>query len=399
MTKIYNFRPWEVRIGSGRATNSAARARVGRSRPTHQILGVTKGTFAVFVTRCAAAATRHLGITGYLPTAHGYLLNVPALSRCCHSDLPWGMRVLRLGAITLAVIGLLATQAYAGAPPSGTASQVASAVASSPKIMKVNSTILSALPGAATDTVAGVLPISSNPGCDTISQCVFGSSTSSTTVVLFGDSHAAQWLPALAPVAIASHFKLIVLWHAGCHVADVNVQYEPLGPAEGFDFCTTWLTHEIASIAALHPRLVLLGERTTMIGDANKAPFTTTVWRAGLVSTISQIKTTTTKVATFEDLPWGNVMPGQCLSIHLSSVQSCASPYPNRAFSGQQVAEKNAALDTKTTFIATHQWFCTATSCSPIVGNYVTKWDQGHASASYVQYLTSVIAAVVKPLL
>jgi hypothetical protein len=104
-------------------------------------------------------------------------------------------------------------------------------------------------------------------------------------------------------------------------------------------------------------------------------------------------------VAIFEDIPRGNVWPGQCLALNLKRVQSCASPYPNNAFLGQQLAERNAAQETSTVFIATHQWFCTTKTCSPVVGDYITKWDQGHAAATYVRYLKTVISTAIKPLL
>ena len=309
------------------------------------------------------------------------------------------MRIFRPIAISVALTGLAATAALAGTPPSGTASQVANAVASSPKIVKVTPKVLAAIPNSATDTMSRMYPGTGNPGCDTAVQCVFGSTTSKKTVVLFGDSHASHWLAALAPIALENHFKLILIWHGGCHVADVDVRYEPVGPVEGFDFCNSWLQTQIATIKALKPNLVLLGERTTLIGDLNQAPFTSEAWRAGLASTITALKTPSTRVAIFEDIPRGNVWPGQCLALNLKSVQSCASPYPNNAFLGQQLAERNAAQETSTVFIATHQWFCTTKTCSPVVGDYITKWDQGHAAATYVRYLKTVISTAIKPLL
>ena len=300
----------------------------------------------------------------------------------------------------MAITSFAATAALAGTPPSGTARQVANAVAISPNILKVTPGVRAAIPHSIGDWITRIYPVSSNPGCITTTQCVFGAKSSKTTVVLFGDSHAAQWLPALAPIASANHFKLIVIWRASCHVADVNVQYETLGFGfNGFDYCNTWLGEQIATIGRLHPKLVLLGERTSQIGNADQTPFTYDAWHDGLVRTISRLKTPTTRVAIFEDIFWSNVIPGECLSINLQSVQSCATSYTNPTVTGQQVAEESVARDTKTTFIPTHQWFCTTKTCSPVVGDYITKIDQGHASVSYVQYLTTVIRAALKPLL
>ena len=310
------------------------------------------------------------------------------------------MRVLRPLGIGVAAISFATTTVLAATPPSGTARQVASAVAISPTISKVTPKVRAAIPHSISDWITRIYPVSSNPGCITTTQCVFGPKSAKTTVVLFGDSHAAQWLPALAPLASANHFKLIVLWRASCHVADVNVQYETLGFGfNGFDYCNTWLTQQIAVIGSLHPKLVLLGERTSQVGHADQTPFTSEAWHDGLVRTISRLKTPTTRVALFEDLFWGETIPGECLSVNLLSVQSCATSFTSPTVTGQQAAEENAARDTNTTFIPTHQWFCTTKTCAPVVGDYITKIDQGHASVSYVQYLTTVIKAAIKPLL
>ncbi|NBV26544.1 MAG: hypothetical protein EBR99_04450 [Actinobacteria bacterium] len=312
------------------------------------------------------------------------------------------MRIARPLMISMAITSLTATAAFAVPPSSGTARQIANAVAISPKISKVTPKVLAAIPYSTYDWGKKLFPPRTNLGCATTTQCVFGSKQSKMTVVLFGDSHASMWVPALAPIARANHFKLIVIWLATCHVADVNVQYEPFGFGtipHYFDGCNTWLTKQIATIRSLHPKLVLLGERTTLVGHADKTPFTSAAWHDGLVRTITRLKTPTTRVAIFEDLFWGNNLPGPCLSMNLKSVQRCATSYTNPTVTGHQVAERKAARDTNTTFIPTHQWFCTTKTCSPVIGDYIPKRDQTHVSASYAQYLTTVIETALKPLL
>ena len=53
--------------------------------------------------------------------------------------------------------------------------------------------------------------------------CAFGDPSSATTVVLFGDLHAAQWFPALAQLADADHFRLVSMTKSACSAADVRV--------------------------------------------------------------------------------------------------------------------------------------------------------------------------------
>ena len=281
----------------------------------------------------------------------------------------------------------------------GTAAEVAAAVKQSTSITKVSPQIAAQLAGALDDTVAKDFPQAANPGCDTVTACVFGLKTSKRTLVLFGDSHASMWLPALAGIATQAKVRLVLVWHAGCHVADLTVTYEPPGPIGGYDYCMSWLPQQVAAIKSLKPSSILISERTAQVYGAGNTLFTKRQWQDGLVRTLSQLATKGIKIGILEDLPWSNELPGICLSIHSTAVQQCGTTNPNPTNTGHQVAEKAAALATHTLFMPTHQWFCNRTVCSPIIGNFITKWDQGHVSATYARYLSAVLATAVKPLL
>jgi len=58
--------------------------------------------------------------------------------------------------------------------------------------------------------------------------CVYGDTTSSTTVVLFGDSHAAYWFPAVDEISLQQHWRLVDLTKDGCPAAEAWVP--ALGP-------------------------------------------------------------------------------------------------------------------------------------------------------------------------
>jgi hypothetical protein len=53
--------------------------------------------------------------------------------------------------------------------------------------------------------------------------CVYGETGSHTNVVLFGDSHAAAWFPAMELISTERHWRLVVLAKAGCPAEEVNV--------------------------------------------------------------------------------------------------------------------------------------------------------------------------------
>src|SRR5262249_18758994 len=52
--------------------------------------------------------------------------------------------------------------------------------------------------------------------------CAYGDLRSGTTVVLFGDSHAAQWFAALNAVALSQHWRLVVVTKSACSAASAR---------------------------------------------------------------------------------------------------------------------------------------------------------------------------------
>jgi hypothetical protein len=164
-------------------------------------------------------------------------------------------------------------------------------------------------------------------------------------------------------------------------------------------YCDPWRAHTIALINALHPSVILVGERTSGIVQASThKPFPSAAWEAALQATLSQLAPSGAEIGILEDVTFFNHDVPICLAAHPAQVQSCDATNPSRVYPGQQVAERAAAVATKATFVKTLQWLCTGT-CSPIVGQLATYYDQGHVSASYAQFLSGVLGAAIQPLL
>ena len=71
-------------------------------------------------------------------------------------------------------------------------------------------------------------------------SCVLGDTSSGQTVVLFGDSHATQWRPALEQIAASRRWKLVPVVKGGCPVADFIQVFPPL--RRRYTECEQWRT-------------------------------------------------------------------------------------------------------------------------------------------------------------
>src|ERR1019366_4977412 len=217
------------------------------------------------------------------------------------SPSPWRRQVVRIRTPVIghALSGLLslsgvAAHANAPMPAPGRPDRVAALVAGSHDIDQLPSNLLPALSQASGADAPAYYPITES-GCTGVSKCAFGDLASHRTVVLFGDSHALMWLPALVPVARSQHFRLVLIWKAACPAADVAVWDSKTNTV--FAACNKFRWASILAIRALGPALVLLASRTSRVLGPHKGPISDDVWRAGLERTIGLLSIHKTRVA------------------------------------------------------------------------------------------------------
>ena len=109
---------------------------------------------------------------------------------------------------------------------------------------------------------AGDLPVSYSDGCHLdfgtteSPPCVYGDPNSTTTAILFGDSHAAQWLPALQRIAQANDWRLVSLTKSGCPPVPVTVWNAPLN--RPYRECNQWRQNSLQRIEDEQPAYVFV---------------------------------------------------------------------------------------------------------------------------------------------
>jgi SGNH domain (fused to AT3 domains) len=308
-------------------------------------------------------------------------------------------RAMPLFAVAAAVAALGSTNVAVGVarlPKPGTESEVAALVAASSSIEKLPTKLVPPLAQAAMDT-PGAYYGAAGRHCGGVTECVFGAMRSKRSIVLFGDSHAQMWLPALAPAAQSLGYRLSLVWTSGCPAATVSVWDAETHSVN--KTCNAWRTKMVAQIQKLGPALVLLASRTSDIPGPDNRPTTNAEWTAGLEQTITELLSPTTTVAVVGDITVFSPNPlPECLAANPTSIQSCAVTNPNGKTRQHFAAERAAASDEGVAYIDPQPWLCTAT-CSPVIGHMVAYYDTFHVSATYAEYLSGVWADVIKPLL
>ena len=227
--------------------------------------------------------------------------------------------------------------------------------------------------------------------------CLYGDTTSATTVVLFGDSHALAWFPAMNQVAKEMHWKLLSLTMSACSPADI-----PAFNRDTNSFmknCPIWRAASIKRIIAVHPYLIVVtgtsGFETVLHGKELRGDERNSVFRSGMNRTISQLKSGGGHVVMISDTPSLAQNPVVCLSAHPKSTLSCATPVSQAISSEWIVLETQIAKVNLIPLIKPQLWVCPTSPCPVVIGNILTYFDAGHMTATFSQALAGRLKSAI----
>lgn len=213
---------------------------------------------------------------------------------------------------------------------------------------------------------------------------LYGDVGAAKTVVLFGDSHALSWFPAVNRAAKQMGWQLLSLTMSACSPADIPA-WNPSYQREMMN-CATWRNSTIQRIVNAHPDLVLVtgtkGFATiNSSGHVLTGAARTAAWHVGLTRTIDQLKAGTGQVVLIADTPASLVDPPVCLSAHPKSILACATPV-DQAIQSDWLKGEQALVDQENIpLIDAGTWVCPTSPCPVVIGNVLIYSDGGHLTA------------------
>ncbi|MEO8267521.1 MAG: acyltransferase family protein [Ilumatobacteraceae bacterium] len=228
----------------------------------------------------------------------------------------------------------------------------------------------------------------------TAKECAYGDTASARVIVLFGDSHAAQWFPALQEISLRNHWRLEVLTKKGCPTADIPIADPARGPE-----CGPWHTSVLARLADEHPDLVIMSAYRYKTTSAAIGSNPDEVWRNGMQSTLDHVRPLAANVLVLGDTPTPlNDVPG-CVASHLRRVADCMNPRSAAIKPARLGVEVDVAAAHDATFVATGDWLCTSSECPVVIGNLLVYRDNSHITTAASMWLAPYLEAALKPLL
>jgi hypothetical protein len=250
------------------------------------------------------------------------------------------------------------------------------------------------------DAMASALPRTIADGCelaygrDQINPCIYGDRSSHTTVVLFGDSHAAHWFDALNSLSQQHHWRLVVITKEGCTPAEVTFR------DDATSLCARWRERATARIAALHPALVIVSWARWIQPEATQTAGVPTgyggPWQDGVAAIFQFLRRSAKHVIFISDTPYLPQSAPDCVAAHLSDVRPCTIRRPAATIlPAVKAAELRIAKHEQINSIDPTSWFCAPKICPVIVGNILVYHDKSHMTTEWSRYLAPVLGNAI----
>ena len=222
--------------------------------------------------------------------------------------------------------------------------------------------------------------------------CIYGNQASDTTVVLFGDSHAAQWFAALEPVVLARGARIAAVTKSACPPVSVTVR-SAIGRA--FVECDRWRENALRHIAAMKPALIVMANSSWYsVFDGDSGPVKSRPrplparWGSGLRATLDQLPRST-PILLLEDSPRPLDDVPRCLIEHLNEVWHCA--FRRDAAVVQEISILLRALerdDPRVTYVDLTDRICDGPVCPAARVRMALYADSNHLSVSFAASLS-----------
>ena len=223
-----------------------------------------------------------------------------------------------------------------------------------------------------------------------VAGCLSGDDRAGRTIVLLGDSHAAQWQPALENLAESRGWRLVSLTKSSCPAVDAPLYSTFL--RRTYTECAAWRRSALAAVGTLRPALVVVtSEVGRDLGDD--------VWEAGTGRVLASLRTSGARVVLLRDTPAAPFDVLTCLARHVwrggrAETAACS-------FAGRDprptvwAAQRRAAARTGVATADLTEAVCPGGTCNATRSGRITWRDRHHLTTTAAQALAPALADAV----
>lgn len=215
--------------------------------------------------------------------------------------------------------------------------------------------------------------------------CLYGVEDAPYSVLLIGDSHAVQWLPALEALAGQEGWRLYSLTKSACPVPDTTV----IVRGKRLRDCDRWREAAFERIGELRPDLVIaasLGRVYQVPGGDTRARHDRR-WQAAWVRSLEALRFRADAVVLLGDTPMWAKDPIACLRRHRRDIGRCDTRRSDAASSRTENVERAAATTAGVPIVPTADLVCIGDPCHAVVDRYLVLGDTQHMTVAWARHI------------
>jgi len=219
-----------------------------------------------------------------------------------------------------------------------------------------------------------------NNGETTSPDCTYGVRGADKKIVLFGDSHAAQWVPTLEKLANEQNFELISLTKSAC--PGPAVKKVDTGEYKNAD-CFAWRDYAFKRIASIKPDAVIVSgfqHFEVPSGYSSREGW----WREGEAKTFKSLKGLAPRIIYISDTPHPDRDIPSCIAS--GRLDRCNGTDPSTPIFSPGYLRINPTA-----------WLCSRT-CPAVIGSTVAYRDASHLSVDMARNLSTQLGTALRNL-
>ena len=242
----------------------------------------------------------------------------------------------------------------------------------------------------------------------TASACVFGDPNGTTTVALFGDSHAEHWLAALDRLGHERGWRVVLMVKGGCPVADASELISAPSDRQGRE-CAEYREATVRKLIALKPDVAVLSSYDEYVthdldasgGRGSDGRVSPVAWGRGLHRTYARLASAGVPVVAIRGTPYPGFDVPACLSRREAGLPMAGSCEYDRgaalhstARQAQLAAVRDiAARGLPVAAIDLADAVCATARCGVVREGLVVFTDGNHLAASFTRAAAGTLGA------
>jgi peptidoglycan/LPS O-acetylase OafA/YrhL len=221
--------------------------------------------------------------------------------------------------------------------------------------------------------------------------CTFGEiANPESTMVLFGDSHAAQWFPALKAIADSRHWKLVTIIKSSCSPMIVKT----LNTMRAIEACEQWRKLSMAMIQEMRPDMVIMSSSSRYPQRDSSKLIDASDWERGSRDTFLALAGHGIAITFIRDIPHADYDVPYCLAqLAWNGRASCPPLLRTKALIEDiyhaQLRAAAGIADVKIIDMA--DTICGKDSCETQQGDIVKYRDTDHLTSKYAESIAGAL--------